>query len=164
MWPTQRGSIHGCSTNWAGTCRICPVKPLDICRGTDSEMVRKKRERHFLVVREGARPQDLARLVAEEDRNLDSYNVDPERYVDRALSHAAPAIFFTGSHCAASGHITSKQPSDLYPAAAEDHRRREYTLATVSNKRPMTITPHCEVVGTSMSGHASSMPLPSWSP
>lgn len=59
-------------------------------------MGRKKRQRNFLQPREGVQPGDLGRLVAEEDRDLDRYYVEPERYVDRALSLDDPAIFFMG--------------------------------------------------------------------
>ena len=60
-------------------------------------MKHKQRHRNFLHVREGARPGDLGRLVAENDHQLDQYYVEPERYVERALDVDDPAIFFMGS-------------------------------------------------------------------
>ncbi len=65
-------------------------------RESTRSMGRKKRQRNFLQPREGVQPENLGRLVAEDDRDLERYYVEPERYVDRALNVDDPALFFMG--------------------------------------------------------------------
>jgi hypothetical protein len=59
-------------------------------------MAKKQRPRNYLKPKQDNRSGDLGRLVAEQDENLLGYYVNPERYLDRALSMSDPTVYFVG--------------------------------------------------------------------
>jgi Cdc6-like AAA superfamily ATPase len=59
-------------------------------------MAKKQPPRNYLKPNRDKRTGDLGRLVAEQDHDLLDYYVNPERYLDRALSMSDPTVYFVG--------------------------------------------------------------------